>query len=68
MSLNHQDYSLEERESASEKLALFMKQPGVSEVLEWTFMYDKQSILDGTPYNTTFFDVIGGISYENWRK
>jgi hypothetical protein len=51
-----------------ERLALFMKQPGVSEVLEWTFMYDKQSVADKTPYNKTFFDTIAGVSYERWQK
>ena len=58
----------EDTKNVSEKLSLFMKQPGVSEVLEWIFMYDKQSIFDETPYNTTFFDVIGGISYQEWKE
>ena len=31
-------------------------------------MYDKQSIFDGIPYNTTFFDIIGGVSYTEWKE
>ncbi|EKD44274.1 MAG: hypothetical protein ACD_71C00189G0003 [uncultured bacterium (gcode 4)] len=68
MSLVPRNELSEDTKNASEKLSLFMKQPGISEVLEWTFMYDKQSILDKTPYNTTFFDVIGGISYQEWKE
>lgn len=45
-----------------------MKQRGIPEVLEWTFLYDEQSKKDGTPYNTTFFQDIGGISYEEWKQ
>lgn len=45
-----------------------MKQRGIPEVLEWTFMYDDQSKKDGTPYNTTFFQDIGGVSYEEWKR
>lgn len=45
-----------------------MKQPGIADVLEWTFLYDGQSKKDGTPYNTTFFQDIGRVSYEEWKQ
>jgi hypothetical protein len=31
-------------------------------------MYDKQSVLDEVPYNKTFFDTIGGVSYMQWKN
>lgn len=45
-----------------------MKQPGVSEILEWTFKYDQESRIDGIPYNTTFFESIGRVSYAQWKN
>lgn len=35
--------------------------------MEWTFKYDSSSRTDGTPYNTTYFETIGGISYAQWK-
>ncbi|EKD44526.1 MAG: hypothetical protein ACD_71C00111G0001 [uncultured bacterium (gcode 4)] len=68
MLIIQQNASSENVISTSERLSLFMKQPWVSEILEWTFLYDKQSILDGTSYNTTFFDTIGGVPYTEWKE
>lgn len=30
-------------------------------------MYDSQSKKDGKPYNTTFFQEIGGVKYQDWK-
>ena len=49
-------------------LEVFLKWPGVSEILEWTFMYDDTSKREGLPYNTTFFESIWCVSYSQWKK
>ncbi len=51
-----------------ERLSNFMKLPWVSELLEWTFLYDQQSKIDQLPYNTTFFQKIGKCTYEQWKS
>lgn len=38
------------------------------DVFEWTFAYDEQSKLDWTPYNTTYFKDIWGVSYEDYKS
>lgn len=38
------------------------------DVFKWTFAYDEQSKLDWTPYNTTYFKDIWGVSYEDYKS
>jgi hypothetical protein len=45
-----------------------LDQQGLREIIEWTFLYDEASMRDNTPYNTTFFEAIGGVSYHEWRN
>lgn len=36
-------------------------------MIEWTFLYDEGSKESETPYNTTFFEKIGGVSYSDFK-
>lgn len=68
MPINQIDIQEEKSKSVSELLSDFMKHPWVSELLEWTFMYNEKSRIDGTPYNTTFFQQIWKCSYDEWKN
>jgi len=45
-----------------------MKYPWIVDILEWTFKYDDASKKDKLPYNTTFFEQVGGVSYAYWSS
>ena len=45
-----------------------MEKGEVSEILEWTFMYDDESKKEGLPYNISLFRSIGWVSYSEWKN
>ncbi len=49
-------------------LKRLLSDPGFQEIIEWTFLYDAESMEDELPYNTSIFEKIGGVSYASWKS